>query len=274
MIDLIKSNTNYFLENNIPNAKLEVELIISNILKCNRIDLYTKINISINKKKMNIITNYTQRRVAGEPIQYILWNAPFYGNNFFVSKDVLIPRFDTELIIDILKKYPPSKKLLDVGTGSGNLAITIEKEKLAEHIIATDISKSQLDIAKYNQNNINPNSKINFIIDDFLLSKITETFNVIISNPPYIPIEEIHQLNDLVKNNEPLNALTDGNDGYLFYKKFASYGHTILKKNGFMLLEIGINNKLEELKRIFKNYNLEIFKDLNQIPRVIKVYQP
>ena len=272
MIDFIKSNTNYFLKNNIENAKLEIELIISATLSCNRIDLYTKINDKPNKNELDMIAHYMQRRVLGEPIQYILQYAPFYGRNFFVTKDVLIPRFDTELIIDILKKYPPSSKLLDVGTGSGNLAITIEKEKLAKNIIATDISEIQLNIARHNQKNIYPQSKINFIIDDFLISKITTKFDVIISNPPYIPANEIRQLNNLVKNNEPLDALTDKNDGYLFYKKFASYGRTILKNNGFMLLEIGINNKINKLKKIFDNYDLKIFNDLNKIPRVIKVY--
>ena len=95
---------------------------------------------------------------------------------------------------------------------------------------------------------------------------------MIVSNPPYIPKSELKNLDNLVQDNEPNNALTDGNDGYTFYKKFADLGSELLNDNGTMLLEIGINNDINLLKKIFCNYTIEPFNDLNKIPRVIKIY--
>ena len=262
VFDFIKLNTQNFIKHNINNAKLESELILCNLFNCDRINLYTDNNKNINHDQFIIISDYIKRRISGEPIQYILGNAHFYGSDFFVNKHVLIPRFDSELIIDILKKQPKANNLLEIGTGSGNLAITIAKEDLAKNIIATDISKNQLC----------PNLNIKLIVDDFLNSKINKKFDIIVSNPPYISKKEICGLDPLVKNNEPLNSLTDGNDGYDFYKQFALSGEKILNKHGFMLLEIGINNKLEILKKIFYNYNVEVFNDFNKISRVIKIH--
>jgi release factor glutamine methyltransferase len=259
------------MDYNIDNAKFETELILCSLLQCDKIDLYTK-NQKISQKDCLIIESYIKRRIAGEPIQYILKNSYFYGRGFFVNENVLIPRFDSELIIDIAKKYGCVDNILDVGTGSGNLAITIAAENLAKNIVATDISKQIIKVAEYNKKKLCPEKNINFIIDDFLNSTINQQFDMIISNPPYIPKNEINKLDDIVKKYEPIKALTDGKDGYNFYKKFSVVGKKILKNNGVMLLEIGINNKINELKKIFCNYTIEIFKDLNDIPRVIKIY--
>ena len=271
ILDFIKINTKYLIEHNIDNAKLEIELILCALLKCDKIDLYTN-NLKIYKKDYSTIQTYIKRRINGEPIQYILKNSYFYGRGFFVNDNVLIPRFDSELIIDIAKRHGCMNNILDVGTGSGNLAITIAAENLANNIVATDISKQQIQVAEHNNKKICPEKKINFIIDDFFNSNINQQFDMVISNPPYIPKNEIDKLNDLVKNYEPLNALTDGNDGYDFYKQFSALGKRLLNKNGVMLLEIGVNNNIEELKKIFSNYTLKLFNDLNNIPRVIKIY--
>jgi len=259
------------MKHNIDNAKFETELILCSVLQCDTIDLYTK-NQKISKKDYLTIKRYIKRRIDGEPIQYILKNSYFYGRRFFVNKDVLIPRFDSELIIDIAKQYRSMDNMLDIGTGSGNLAITMAVENLAKNIVATDISKQQIKVAEHNKKKICPEKNINFITDDFFNSNINHQFDIIISNPPYIPKNAINELDALVKNYEPINALTDGNDGYNFYKQFAVSGKKLLRNNGFMLLEIGVNNKTNELKKIFSNYAIEIFNDLNDIPRVIKIY--
>lgn len=274
LIYSLHSTIDIFNKNCIDNPKLESELMISNIIKCkHRIDLYTKYHEKqLTKKQLNELEHYIQRRIEGEPIQYILNNASFYGHNFFVDNNVLIPRFDSELMIDILKNENQIKKLLEIGTGSGNLCITIAKENIADYIIATDISKDIINIAKHNKNKICPKSKIKFILDDLFNTKIDDKFDAIISNPPYIPKIEINNLDQLVKNNEPINALTDYNDGYNFYKQFALIGKNKLNQNGFMLLEIGIDNDLKKMREIFSNYKFKYFNDLNKIPRIIKIY--
>ncbi len=269
VIDFIKSITNDYIIN-----KNQIELLIQDVLGCEKIDLYTNKDLAINNKQFHIISEFIERIKEGEPIQYILGKAPFYGRQFFITKDVLIPRFDTELIIDILNEHGPCNKLLEIGVGSGNISLTIAKENLANEIMATDISEKQLSIAEFNKKIICPNAKVEFIIDDFLKSNLcpNEKFDVIVSNPPYIPLSQIEYLDDLVKNHEPINALTDGSGGYRFYKKFALIGNVLVKENGFMLLEIGVDNKLECLYDIFNNYKIQVYKDLNQKPRVIKVF--
>ena len=267
MFDFIKSNSS-----NTNHTKKEIELIIQEVLKCNKIDLYTNKALIPNKKQLQIILYYIEQINSGKPIQYVLNKSPFYGRDFFINKNVLIPRFDTELIIEILKKNGPYSDLLEIGTGSGNIAITIAKEKLAKNILATDISNKKLSIAKHNKKIICPKSKIKLIVDDFFNSNINEKFDVIVSNPPYIPKNRINGLDASVKNHEPIDALTDGEDGYKFYKQFSKWGKTRLKERGFILLEIGVDNELSKLHDIFSDYRLDVFNDINQIPRVIKIY--
>ena len=271
---LIQSTNNKLKKNNIDSSKLESELMISNIIGCkNRINLYTQYDDKkLNPKQLKQLNNYIKRRISGEPIQYILNNASFYGRNFFVDNNVLIPRFDSELLIEILKKQHSINTLLEIGTGSGNLSITIMKENLAKSIISTDICKKKIDIAKYNAKQICGQINIEFIIDDFFNTTIHNKFDAIISNPPYIPIKELEKLDNLVKNNEPLDSLTDYGDGYNFYQQFAIEGKKKLNKNGFILLEIGIDNHLKKIRDIFCDYKVEYFHDLNKIPRIIKIY--
>ena len=268
IIDFIKSYTSKNLD-----IKYEIELIFQDVLNCKKIDLYTNKNLSINNKEGQIIDDYIKRVKSGESVQYVLSKAPFYGRFFFVTQDVLIPRFDSELIIDILNQHETCDKLLEIGVGSGNLAVTIAAEQLANEIIATDISQKKIDIAIHNKKYICPDSKIKFIIDDFFNSRLcsNEKFDIIISNPPYIPQHQIVHLDNSVKNYEPIDALTDGYEGLNFYKQFALMGNDLLKENGFMLLEIGVDNNLDSLYNIFSMYDFKVYKDINKIPRVIKI---
>ena len=269
LVDFIKSNSSDQAD-----LKHQIELIIQNMVRCERIDLYTNDDLNISEVQLQKISSQIVRIKEGNPIQYVLNSAPFYGRDFFVTEEVLIPRFDTELIIDILHQHGPCNQLLEIGVGSGNIAITIAEENLATNIIGTDISDNKISIANYNKKIICPNAQINFFVDDFFNSTLSsnQKFDIIVSNPPYIPLSKINQLDKLVRDHEPTNALTDGHEGYRFYEQFAIIGKKLLEENGFMLLEIGIDNKLEYLYDIFSNYNIKVYDDLNNIPRVIKIY--
>ena len=271
MLDFINEKIKNYKNFKLENLKSNIELILCSILCCKRIDLYTK-NHNLSSNQKELVNQYIDRLTIGEPIQYILKRAPFYGQYFCVNNNVLIPRLDSELIIDIIKSMSPINNLLDVGTGSGNLAITAANENIANNIMATDISSSALKVAKYNHKKICPKKPIDFIRDDFKNCKINSRFNVIISNPPYIPLKKIKTIDAMVKDYEPLNALTDYDDGYTFYQEFALMGHKLLEDNGVMILEIGIDNNLGKLKKIFSKYTIEVFKDFNQIPRAIQLY--
>jgi len=185
---------------------------------------------------------------------------------------VLIPRPETETIIEIIKQKSESGNFLDIGTGSGCIAISLIKEKIFSKGVAIDISRESLFIA--NQN------KLKFQIEnlefkqlDFLNENINQTFNCIVSNPPYIPPEEIKSLKDGVIKFEPEIALTDFSDGLSFYRKIAIDGKKLLNPNGFIILETGGENQIILVKQIFldQNYIVIIHKDQNGENRFLEI---
>ena len=271
-IDLIEWGHNFFTSKKIPNSKLEIEWFLCDILKCERIDLYLKFEQPIMNNELMLFKQYITRRIKGEPFQHIIGKADFYGNDYIVDKNVLIPRPETQIIIDILKQKKMPNKILEIGTGSGCIAITICLENLCDSIIATDLSKKALQVAKQNAA-LHSVSNIEFKIHDFLKTSIHSNFDCIVSNPPYINPNEINQLQKEVINYDPLISLTDNNDGLSFYRKFAEVGVTILNQNGFMLLEFGGLKQVDHILNIFQShpYKLQFHNDLQGDPRVVEV---
>ena len=271
IIDLINWAEVYFKEKNIENARRETEWFLCEVLNCNRIDLYTQFEKTLSNQELAKFKSFVQRRVKGEPFQQIIEKSTFYGRDFFVSKDVLIPRPETGVIIDILRQKPKVNLALEIGTGSGCIAITMLLENQTEEIIATDISKLALDVAKKNaaQHNVD----VNFRKHDILSEKIQSKFDTIISNPPYIALAEFSDLQAEVKNYDPKIALTDMDDGLTFYRKFAELGRTNLNENGFMLFEFAGKNQLADIQNIFTStgYSMKIHNDLQRDPRIIEV---
>ena len=255
------------------NYKNETLWIMSKILDLDLSKLILNKSEILTNQNYKLFLNLINRRKNGEPIQHILKSQSFYGYNFLIKKDVFIPRPETEVSIDIIKKNIGYKEqILEVGCGSGCISITLELENLALQILSIDINYQAVKLAEFNAKKYNCN-KIQFMNIDIFKMNYTNSYDMIISNPPYIPISEIPQLNDEVKLYDPLSALTDYDDGLLFYKYFAKIGQYLLKKNGCMLLEFGGNNQVEALKIIFDspNYNCTFFNDLNGDPRFILI---
>ena len=272
IIDLINWSTKYLNSKNIPNSRKETEWFLSNIYKCNRIELYLKYDQIIDDLKLKTFKSYILRRLKHEPFQYIINQAPFYGRDFYVNKNVLIPRPETELIIDILKNKFFFESTLDIGTGSGCLAITLKLEKITNNILAIDKFDSALTIANQNSNKFKC-SNIIFKKIDILKTKPPQKFDLVISNPPYISIEELKTLDENVINYEPLDSLTDKNNGLFFFKRFDEIYDDIIKPGGRMILEFGGKTQVELIKKIFssKNYKLSFYKDLNNDERVLEI---
>ena len=208
----------------------------------------------------------------GRPIQYIIGNVNFYGNIINVDKNVLIPRFETELLVDLtikkIKKYFPNQKIniIDLGTGSGCIAISLKKE-LNCNIDALDISKEALSLAKTNA--INNNVDINFINEDMATYK-NKQYDVIISNPPYI--KENEEIMDIVKNNEPHLALYAKDNGLYFYKKIINNIPYLTKDKYLVCFEIGMsqaNDIIKYAKEHLNNINVTKEKDYNNKDRFI-----
>ena len=272
IIDVINWGDKKFSDIGITNSKLEIEWFLCHLLNYRRIDLYLNFDNILSNKYLVKLREMIKRRLAHEPFQHIIGTGSFYGREYIVNRNVLIPRPETELIIEKLKLYGQRKTLLDVGTGTGCLAITSSLEKLANNIVAVDISKNAIQIAKQNAKLLNANN-INFILHNFLNNIFNIKFDVIISNPPYLDNNKIKDLDLEVKNFDPHIALTDYSDGLSFYRRFADQFNNLLKDGGKLLLEFAGSYQKKELIKIFHAHrnNLYFHKDLNGEDRVLEI---
>lgn len=254
----------------IPNPRLDAEIILSYVLNLKRIELYLK-NYNLNRNNLLILENLVLRRIRREPVAYITGVKEFYGIEFKVTRDVLIPRPETELLVETLLNYNLyNNSLLDIGTGSGNIAITLKKYNPSLDITAIDVSDSALQIAEYNARKIIPHLNILFIQSDLFVN-LNRKFDVIVSNPPYIPLNEIDSLIPDVKNFEPRIALDGGKDGLFFYKKILNSAPQYLNNNGLLVLEIN-PQLINSIKKLFYQNGfkiIEIINDYSGFERVI-----
>ncbi|MED5475887.1 MAG: peptide chain release factor N(5)-glutamine methyltransferase [Candidatus Neomarinimicrobiota bacterium] len=272
ILEIINWGKNYLLHHGITNGKLELEWYLAAILKCSRIDLYLNFDQPLNNIELEKIRNFISRRKNKEPFQYILNKASFYGRDFLVSPHVLIPRPETETIIEISKKLNFKSSFIDIGTGSGCIAITLLKENIFKSGLAIDICEKTIEVAKENTTKLSVNN-LTFKRIDFLTEIIDQKFDLIVSNPPYISIKELNSLQCEIFNHEPHIALTDSFDGLSFYKRFSDVGKNLLTKNGCMLLETGGVNQIKKVNEIFLNldFTTNFHKDQNGEHRFIEV---
>lgn len=205
---------------------------------------------------------------SGIPLQYIVGNVDFYGLNFIVNENVLIPRFETELLVEktisyINKYFTNDLKIVDLGTGSGCIAITLSK-KLNARVDAVDISASALEVAK--KNNIINNTNVNFYLGN-MLEPLSKKYDVIISNPPYIAYDE--EIMDIVKNNEPSIALYADNNGLYYYEEIIKNCKNYLNENGLLAFEIGYMqaSSIKEFAKKYLNKEAIIEKDYSNKDR-------
>ena len=224
-----------------------------------------------NTDLLDKLYEYTDRLLNGEPVQYIIGNVDFYGNKIIVNKDVLIPRFETELLVEKTIKYIKNKHdnkidILDIGTGSGAIAITLDKEVNC-NVDAIDISSEALEVAKEN-NKLN-GTNVNMFISD-VFGNVSKKYDVIISNPPYISNDE--EIMDIVKNNEPHIALYADMDGLYFYDKILRECKKYLNDNFIIAFEIGYmeaNDIVEIANKYLDNISISVEKDYSDRDRFI-----
>ena len=193
VIDIIKWADEYFSLNGHENSRIEIEWLLEEILNCNKVDLYLRYDEQLSSEQLNKLHTWMNRRIKKEPIQYIIGKCEFYGRDFFVNKDVFIPRAETETLINIVLSIldnSPNQNILDICTGSGSIAITLAKELNKANISAIDISKRALDIAKFNARR--HNVTINFEQIDILTTTYNNKMDMLVCNPPYIPKNEMY----------------------------------------------------------------------------------
>ena len=271
-LELINIGEKKLRQKKIESFRLDSELLLSKILNKKREKILINLDQKISKKNFFMYRRLIQRRSKNEPIAYIMEEKEFWSKNFFVNRDTLIPRPETELmveeIIEIFKKKRIS--ILDIGTGSGCILISLLSELSNSKGIGIDISKKALIVAKKNSDKHKILSNIKFL-NKSLDAKFNEKFDLIVSNPPYIKSSEIKNLREDIKKYEPRIALDGGNDGLDLIKKVIYKTKYNLKSKGKLALEIG-NEQHKKVSEILikNNFKIEkIIKDYNDNVRCI-----
>ena len=270
---LLNDGQKILSNSSIKTSMLDAEILLCCALKISFKDVVTKRKIKIKKNEINIYKDLIRRRKLGEPIAYIVKNKEFWKHSFYVDRNVLIPRPDSEIIIEETLKHIDRKNkgfILDIGTGSGCLVISLAKERPSFSYFAIDISKKAIKIAKINAKMHQLENRIKFYqscVDNFFKGK----YDLIISNPPYINKLKLKYLEKDIFSFEPLIALEGGLDGSSILNKVIKKSSSLLKVGGKLILEIGFDQKLKTMKSL-KNegfYVNKVVKDYGNNDRCI-----
>ena len=261
VLEALTKNYKDLLNHNIQTAKIDTEVILADVLKISRVNLITKQNTVLNQGQEDLFAKLIKRRKQQEPVAYILNKKEFWNENYYVDKRVLIPRPETEILIEMLLKKVKDKskvfQILDLGCGSGCLLISCLKEFNKSLGLGIDISSLALEVAKKNIQSHKINSRAKLLKLDLFKLDIKKKFDFILSNPPYLTSSEYRNLSKDVKDYEPKQALVGGFDGILYYKKIISFSKSSLKKNGFLALEIG-DGQYKEIKKLLTNHSFRV----------------
>ena len=253
----------------------EAKMLLAQVSGYDALELLLHLDEKISTEKVEKYKKMIERRLEDYPLQYIIGNVNFYGYEFNVRENVLIPRFETEQLVYYVSEFIKNHfnnniKLIDLGCGSGVIGITLKKILDNIDVTCLDISDDALNLTK--ENAVNLNTDVNIIKGD-MLDNIIEKYDVIVSNPPYIKTNE--EIEDIVKNNEPHLALYGGIDGLDFYEKILSKAKMCLNEKFLIAFEIGETQKdsiIELANRYLNNIKIEAYKDLSNRDRIVLIY--
>ena len=268
---LLEWATKELYNSGISSPKQNVETILAHTLNIKRLDIYLQLERKFSGKKLEIVFIIISRRKDNEPLQYILGETEFYGYTIKVDKSVLIPRPETELLVErIIAEENDIKNILEIGTGSGALVIALAKKMNGIVIDATDISEDALRIAE--QNTILNQVDINIFKSD-IFDNVLNKYDLIISNPPYISLTDYKQLPVEIKDFEPRSALQADDNGLFFYNKILQKAKDHLTESGKIYFEIGYDQakKITEIAKKNRFSNIKVFKDLNGFDRIVRI---
>ena len=271
IFNVLKQATEFLTSHNITEAQLDAEVLLCGVLKIKRSNLVTLRQETISQEQNQQYQKFLNRRITGEPVDYILGNSEFMGLTFKVNQNVLIPRPETELIVEQANKLIKEnkfKQVLDLCTGSGAIAVSVAHYNDDVSVVASDISQKALEIAKENAVTNNVSKKIEFMESNMFSNIINKKFDIIISNPPYVTKKEYEGLERELFF-EPKNAFLAGEDGLEFYKIIADNSARYLNRKGVLLLELNANISLQ-IADLFSNFLfVKIIKDYSGLDRIL-----
>ncbi len=282
ILKILQWTTAYFKSYLVDSPRLTAEILLAHVLEIHRIDLYLRFDQPLTRNELAVFKGLIKRRLNREPVAYITGTREFWGMDFTVTPDVLIPRPETEFLIEESLKLIPLDtstrryQVIDVGTGSGAVAVALAANRPGHFYIASDISKKAIVVASQNANQNSVSKDIFFFVGTLFeaLSPDVLTFDLIVSNPPYIPTSQIAGLAPEVGKHEPLSALDGGLEGIDVISKIVKDAPLYLKKNGILMLEIGYDQKerMEQLVADDGRYTaLNFIRDYSGHDRVVQM---
>ncbi len=251
------------------------KILVAEALGCNPLELLNHSEETIPEEKVDLLKKEIDAIKNNKPLQYVLGNVNFYGNKFYIDERVLIPRFETEELVEntvtyINKFFTEPVDIIDLGCGSGVIGLTLEKKVSTKSVDLVDISNKALEVTKINCKNLNSNANI---IQSDMFDAINKKYDVIISNPPYIKTKE--EIEDIVKNNEPHIALYAGDDGLDCYKKILKNIKNHMKEKCLIAFEIGYT-QANDIKNLISKYlpdsKIEIKQDMSEKDRMVFIF--
>ncbi|MBI1806741.1 MAG: peptide chain release factor N(5)-glutamine methyltransferase [Ignavibacteria bacterium] len=280
ILSLLEWSSQYLSEKGYESARLNCELLLCHVLKCQRIDLYLRFDRELTLDELAGFKVLFKRRLAHEPLQYIIGETEFMGLRLIVDPRVLIPRPETEVLVEAVvtffaKRASENIRILDIGTGSGCIAVALARGLESCRIHAIDVSTEALEVARMNIDRHGLQDRVTLQTVDFLDNnqQIAATpYDLIVSNPPYISREEFSKVEPEIREFEPTIATTDDGDGLTYYRVIAERSKLLLKPDGLLFIEIAFNQG-EIVPRLFLDAgycDIETIRDYAGIKRVVK----
>lgn len=282
VLELLNWSSDHLAERKFDNPRLNVELLLAGALGCTRIQLYTNFDKPLSTSELSTFKKLFKRRLAHEPIQYIRAEADFLSQRFLLTRDVMIPRPETEILVEKVvekcnQEYRDRKatKILDIGTGCGNIAISIADLVENAQVIGFDVSEKAIAVAQKNLEIYGREGGVKFIVLD-LFAPLEKVFRakleMMVSNPPYISKQEFDASMPEVRDYEPRSATCDEEDGFRFHRRIADFAMALLDLGGWLFLEVGFNQAkgVQEILHHRGLKNIRTFNDLAGIERVVQ----
>ena len=276
VLESINLSAQYLAQKGIESSRINAELLLADILDCKRLDLYLSFDKPLGNQEIEKYRDYIRRRGNFEPIQYITGKVDFYGIELKVNSSVLIPRPETELLVEnILKLLSRDKEstILDIGCGSGNITIALAVNLSSSKFICTDNSDEALKVAKENAEKYFELERIKFINHNILKEDLNNfpQFDIIVSNPPYVSRKDFKSVQKEIRDYEPRSAVTDDSDGYTFFREITRKSFNKIKSGGKLFFEVaeGQDERVIEIMKKNNFKNITVIKDYQNIDRII-----
>ena len=270
LLDILEETSRFFAARGLENARLQAELLLAAVLEIKRLDLYLQFERPLHTEEVDAYRNYVRQRVQRVPVQYILGATAFRELELTVTPAVLIPRPETEVLVDVaLELLPTGGRALDLCCGSGAIALSLKRELAEVAVVATDISQAALAVAR--ANGASCELEIEWLSGD-LFAAVEGDFDLVVSNPPYVKSGDLDRLEPEVRDHEPRLALDGGADGLDCYRRIAHQASDHIRPGGYLLLEVGDGQSAEVeklLAEVGRFAEVETKPDLNEVPRVV-----